>query len=34
MTSAIGFLVVGALMLAMGLLAPAMRRLPLTTAII
>ncbi|MGH8707612.1 MAG: cation:proton antiporter [Burkholderiales bacterium] len=34
MTSAVGFLVVGALMLAMGLLAPAMRRLPLTTAII
>ena len=34
MTSAIGFLVVGLLMLAMGLLAPAMRRLPLTTAII
>jgi len=33
-TSAIGFLVVGLLMLAMGLLAPAMRRLPLTTAII
>lgn len=34
MTSAIGFLVVGALMLAMGLLAPALQRLPLTTAII
>jgi NhaP-type Na+/H+ or K+/H+ antiporter len=34
MTSAIGFLVVGSLMLAMGLLAPFMRRLPLTTAII
>jgi NhaP-type Na+/H+ or K+/H+ antiporter len=34
MTSAIGFLVVGLLMLAMGLLAPAMQRLPLTTAII
>ena len=34
MTSAIGFLVVGLLMLAMGLLAPAMRGLPLTTAII
>jgi len=34
MTSAIGFLVVGALMLAMGLLAPAVRRLPLTTAIV
>lgn len=34
MTSAIGFLVVGALMLAMGLAAPSMRRLPLTTAII
>ncbi len=34
MTSAIGFLVVGALMLAMGLLAPEMRRLPLTTAIV
>ena len=34
MTSAIGFLVVGLLMLAMGLMAPAMQRLPLTTAII
>jgi sodium/hydrogen antiporter len=34
MTSAIGFLVVGALMLAMGLLAPFMRPLPLTTAIV
>jgi NhaP-type Na+/H+ or K+/H+ antiporter len=34
MTSAIGFLVVGLLMLAMGLVAPAMQRLPLTTAII
>jgi len=34
MTSAIGFLVVGALMLAMGLMATFMRRLPLTTAII
>jgi sodium/hydrogen antiporter len=33
-TSAIGFLVVGALMLAMGLLAPFMRPLPLTTAIV
>jgi NhaP-type Na+/H+ or K+/H+ antiporter len=34
MTSAIGFLVVGLLMLAMGLMAQAMQRLPLTTAII
>ncbi len=34
MTSAVGFLFVGALMLAMGLMAPFMRRLPLTTAII
>lgn len=34
MTGAIGFLVVGLLMLAMGLVAPAMQRLPLTTAII
>jgi NhaP-type Na+/H+ or K+/H+ antiporter len=34
MTSAMGFLVVGALMLAMGLLAPLVRRLPITTAIV
>jgi sodium/hydrogen antiporter len=34
MTSAIGFLVVGLLMLATGLMAPALQRLPLTTAII
>ncbi|MEO8717536.1 MAG: cation:proton antiporter [Burkholderiales bacterium] len=34
MISTIGFLVVGGLMLAMGLLAPFVRRLPLTTAIV
>ncbi|MDH3318218.1 MAG: cation:proton antiporter [Betaproteobacteria bacterium] len=34
MISAIGFLVVGGLMLAMGLLSPFMRRLPLTMAIV
>lgn len=34
MTSAIGFVVVGLLMLATGLMAPALQRLPLTTAII
>jgi NhaP-type Na+/H+ or K+/H+ antiporter len=34
MSSAFAFLVIGGLMLAMGLLAPAVRRLPLTTAII
>jgi NhaP-type Na+/H+ or K+/H+ antiporter len=34
MISAIGFLVVGGLMLAMGLLAPFMRRVPVTTAIV
>jgi NhaP-type Na+/H+ or K+/H+ antiporter len=34
MTSAIGFLVVGALMLSMGLMATVMRRLPLTAAVL